>query len=126
MGKTFVVIEHANPTLFDVGAKGDSIGDARVFSNDLYDEANATVAGTDSGFCLRTAVGKRFECSWTNIFANGTIVTQGPGLDTAFQGEEITVAITGGTGDYIGASGELKIKTLEGQDHQFTFTFELA
>ena len=75
---------------------------------------------------MRTAVGERFECSWTNIFANGTIVTQGPGLDAAFQGEEITVAITGGTGDYVGAGGVLRIKTLEGQDHQFTFTFELA
>jgi hypothetical protein len=126
MGTRFTVIEHANPTLFDVGPKGDSIGDARVFSNDLYDADNVNIVGTDQGFCFRTAVGKRWECAWSNIFDSGTIVTQGPGLDVAFRGEEITVAITGGTGAYAGASGELKIKMLEGADHQFTFTFELA
>jgi hypothetical protein len=126
MGKTFVVIEHANPTLFDTGAQGDTVGDFRVFSNDLHDADNVNVVGTDQGFCVRTAVGQRMECTWTNIFDNGTIVTQGPGRDAAFRGEEMTVAITGGTGDYVGASGEMTIKKLEGHNHQFSFTFELT
>jgi allene oxide cyclase len=126
MGVRLVVIEHAQPTVFDLGPTGDSIGDVRVFSNDLYDAENATVVGADQGFCVRTVVGKRMECTWTNIFENGTIVTQGAGLDAAFAGAPMTVAITGGTGDYVGAKGEMTITKLEDADHQFTFTFELA
>ena len=126
MGKRLVVIEHAQPTVFDLGPVGDSVGDVRVFSNDLYDADNVAVVGTDQGFCLRTVVGTRMECTWTNIFENGTIVTQGAGLDATFAGAPMTVAITGGTGNYMGAKGEMTITKLVDKDHQFTFTFELA
>jgi hypothetical protein len=39
---------------------------------------------------------------------------------------EISAAIIGSIGDYVGASGELQIKKLKGDDHQFTFTFVLT
>jgi hypothetical protein len=124
MGKTFVVIEHANPTRIDVGESGASVGDTVVFSNDLYDEANANIVGTVQGVCVRTVVGKSMECFATNIFENGMITIQGPMDDSVFGTAEISAVITGGTGDYLGASGELKIKKLEG--NQFTHIFELT
>jgi allene oxide cyclase len=124
MGERLVVIEHANPTRFDVGEAGDSVGDTVVFANDLYDEANVNVVGTVQGVCVRTVVGKSMECFLTNIFQNGMITVQGPADDSVYGTAEISAAITGGTGDYLGASGELKIKKLEG--NQFTHVFELT
>jgi hypothetical protein len=35
-------------------------------------------------------------------------------------------SIIGGTGNYVGAKGEVKIKKLDGHDHQITLTFELT
>lgn len=124
MGKHLTVIEHANPTRFDVGEAGDSVGDTVVFSNDLYDEANANIVGTVQGVCVRTVVGKSMECFATNIFANGMITVQGPADDSVYGTAEISAVITGGTGDYLGAGGELKMKKVEG--NQFTHIFELT
>ena len=124
MGKHLVVIEHANPTRFDVGESGDSVGDTVVFSNTLYDEANANIVGTVQGVCVRTVVGKMMECFATNIFENGMITVQGPADDSVYGTAEISAVITGGTGDYVGAGGELKMKKLAG--NQFTHTFELT
>lgn len=125
MARRITVIEHAKPALIDTGPQGDSVGDVRIFSNDLFDERNAAVVGADQGFCVRTIPGHRYECTWSNIFANGVIVTQGPGPDAAFTGAEATVAVTGGTGAFAGARGELTVKKLAGADHQFTFVFDL-
>ena len=83
------------------------------------------VVGTVQGFCVRTVVGTRMECLATTIFANGMITTQGPEDEALYSGAEIRFAITGGTGAYLGAKGEVRIKRLEGQDRQFTYTFEL-
>lgn len=55
--------------------------------------------------------------------ANGMITTQGPEDEALYSGAEISFAITGGTGPYLGAKGEVRIKRLEGQDRQFTYTF---
>jgi allene oxide cyclase len=125
MGRRFTVIEHANPTVFHVGASGDAVGDTAVFSSELYDEANAHVVGTVQGFCVRTVVGKMMECLATNIFENGMITTQGPEDEAVYGGAEISFAITGGTGAYLGAKGEVRITRLEGEVGQFTYTFEL-
>ncbi len=124
MGKRIVVIEHANPTRFDVGEPGDSVGDTVVFSNDLYDEANQTIVGKVQGVCVRTVAGKMMECFLTNILESGMISVQGPADDSVYGTAEISAVITGGTGAFLGAGGELKIKKLEG--NQFTHIFELA
>lgn len=125
MARRITVIEHAKPALIDASPPGDSVGDMRIFSNDLYDEQNTGVVGADQGFCVRTLPGQRYECTWSNIFANGVIVTQGPGPDAAFTGAEATLAVTGGTGEFVGARGEVTVKKLAGADHQFTFVFDL-
>jgi allene oxide cyclase len=119
--ETFTVIEHATTdTVTDLGEKGDSIGDTLAFSNELYDAENANVVGTSQGACTRTAPGKSWECTWTNILEDGSIVVQGPFFDTG----DSTLAITGGSGKYSDASGQMQLKAREGGT-EYEFTFEV-
>ena len=119
--ETFTVIEHATTdTVVDLGDEGDSIGDTLAFGNELYDADNAEMVGMSQGSCVRTAPGKAWECTWTNVLEDGSIVVQGPFYDT----EDSTLAITGGTGKYAGASGQMQLKAREGGT-EFEFTFEL-
>lgn len=118
--ETFTVIEHATTdTVADLGDEGDSIGDTLAFGNEVFDADNANVVGHSHGSCVRTEVGVAWECTWTNTFDDGSIVVQGPFLDAG----DSTLAITGGTGKYSGASGEMKLHALEGgTEFEFTFT----
>ena len=116
---TLVVIEHATTdTVVDLGAEGDSLGDTISFSNELFDEADANVVGHAQGTCTRVEIGVSWECTWTNVLPNGSLVVQGPFLDAG----DSMLAITGGTGEYAGASGQMRLHTLEGGDkHEFAF-----
>ena len=101
-----VVVERpVGETSVDLGAKGDSVGDMLVFANKVYDAGNKTQVGTDQGYCVRTVVGKMWECFLTITFKDGQIVTEGPYSDT---GDSVW-AVTGGTGKYAGARGSLKL-----------------
>jgi hypothetical protein len=117
--ESFMVIEHATTdTVADLGDKGDSIGDTLTFGNDLYDDQDANVVGSSSGACWRTKPGKTWECTWTNTLDNGSIVVQGPFYDSG----DSTLAITGGTGDYSGATGEMTLHARDGgTEYEFTF-----
>jgi allene oxide cyclase-like protein len=126
MGQRFTVIEHAPFTVVPVRASGAAVGDTAVFRSDLYDEANVTVVGAIQGFCVRTVLGVRMECVATASFADGMIMTQGPEDEALSDGAEISFAITGGTGAYLGAKGEVRITQLAGQDRQFTYAFALS
>lgn len=118
--ETFTVIEHATTdTVADLGDEGDSIGDTLTFANDLYDDQDANVVGSSSGTCWRTKPGKSWECTWTNSLEDGSIVVQGPFNDSG----DSTLAITGGTGKYNGASGEMTLHARDGgTEYEFTFT----
>jgi hypothetical protein len=119
--ETLTVIEHATTdTILDLGDDGDSIGDTLAFSNELYDADNANVVGSDQGSCVRTKPGEAWECTFTNILPNGSIVVQGPYYDA----KDSVLAITGGTGDYSGAEGQMQLKSREGGE-EIEFTFEI-
>ena len=60
-----VVERAATDAVTDTGAAGDSVGDILTFANEVYDEANAGMIGSDNGWCVRTVVGKAWECFWT-------------------------------------------------------------
>ncbi|MDC3952823.1 allene oxide cyclase family protein [Polyangium jinanense] len=103
--KTIELVEHADNetvTHTDV-AMMDSVGDILTFANPVFDKANANQVATDQGYCIRTEVGKSWECEWTMFLADGQISVAGPFFDT----EESVLAITGGTGIYAQASGEM-------------------
>ena len=122
-GKTITVIEHATTdTTTDTGAPGDTVGDILTFANQVFDAADATVVGTDNGYCLRTVTGTAaaYECNFTTTLDGGQITVEGPFFDA----KDSTLAITGGTGRFRGARGEMELHSRE-QGAKFAFVFHL-
>jgi len=116
-----VVIEHATTdTLVDLTTNGDSTGDLLTFHNDLYDESNSDVIGSDQGDCVRIEVGVSWECRWVNVLDGGSITVEGPFFDAG----PSALAITGGTGDYRGARGSMRLVSNE-DGTEFTFVFRI-
>lgn len=122
-GDTFTVVEHADTDVTaDTGPAGDSLGDVLAFANPIFDATNTRQVGTDNGSCIRTAVGVSYECSWTTSLPGGSIVVSGPFLDAG----DSTLAVTGGTGTYRGASGEMRLHARDANGSSYDFTFSLA
>ncbi len=121
---TIAVVEHADTDVLQhVGPanEDDSVGDVLGFANDLYDEQNESKVGTDNGQCIRTAVGEAFECVWTASLDGGQITVEGPFYDA----KDSTLAITGGTGDYKEASGEMSLHARNDKGTEYDFTYEV-
>jgi allene oxide cyclase len=117
-----VVVERpAGETTVDLGAKGDSVGDLLVFANKVYDPANKTQLGTDNGYCVRTVVGKSWECFWTLTLKAGQITVEGPFMDSG----DSLLAVTGGTGKYAGARGSMKLHPRDPTPTAYDFTYDL-
>ena len=123
--ESLTLVEHAsNETVVDLADEGDSVGDTLVFSNELYDADDAEEVGSTQGSCVRTVVGEAWECTWTNTLADGAIVVQGQFLDSG----EGHFAITGGTGKYSGATGEMTLTAAEtstAESPKWKFEFEI-
>jgi allene oxide cyclase len=116
------VVERAlTDTTVDLGAKGDSVGDLLTFANPIYDAANKTKLGSDQGYCVRVVVGKSWECFWTLLLADGEITVEGPFYDT---GDSVMV-VTGGTGKYAGAKGDMKLHSRDAKSTSYDFLYEL-
>jgi allene oxide cyclase len=116
------VVEHpVGETTVDLGAKGDSVGDLLVFANAVFDAANKTKVGTDQGYCVRTIVGKSWECFWTLTLQAGQITVEGPFFDS---GDSVMV-VTGGSGKYAGAKGSMKLHPRDPTPTAYDFIYEL-
>ena len=114
-------VEHSETDqVIDLGPTGDSYGDLNVFANPVFDETDTTQVGVDSGTCTRIVV-NRWECSWTLILDNGQLTVQGPLNDDA----DSVLAVVGGTGDFIGASGQLTMAPRPDDPTRTDMTFEL-
>lgn len=116
-----VVERAATDVVTDTGEAGDTVGDILTFANEVYDEANAKMLGTDNGWCVRTIVGKAWECFWTMSLADGQITVEGPFLDAG----DSTLAVTGGTGAYSGVSGEMKLHARNDKGTEYDFVYML-
>jgi hypothetical protein len=86
----------------DLGETGDSVGDMVVFDQPLLDQDGAVI-GNNSGVCIRSRVGHSYQCQWTLTFDDGSIQVAGREVDRGSSG----ISIVGGTGAYIGISGEM-------------------
>src|SRR3954468_13510922 len=119
----FTVVEHATTdTVVDNAPTGDSLGDLLAFGNKLFNANDTRRAGRDEGFCVRTKVGVAWECSWTNILSHGQITVQGPFRD---DGSDTWLAITGGTGRYASARGQMRLHWRDAIGSAFDFEFHI-
>jgi allene oxide cyclase len=118
----FTVVERAlTDTTADTGPAGDSLGDVLAFANPIFNAKNTHKVGTDNGSCVRTAVGSAYECTWTTSLPGGSLVVSGPFRDHG----DSTLAVTGGTGKYRGASGEMRLHARNAAGSAYNFTFSL-
>jgi hypothetical protein len=122
---TIKLIEHAETdTVRHIGpaSEEDSVGDVLAFANPVYDSANKTKEGTDNGQCVRTEVGKAWECIWTVSLSGGQMTVEGPFYDG---GKPSQLAITGGTGEYKDASGQMKLEARNEEETEYDFIYEV-
>jgi len=114
--------EHATTdAVTDTGASGDSAGDILTFANEVFDADDKAKIGSDQGICFRTVVGKAWECFWTLNLDDGQITVEGPFNDTG----DSVLAVTGGTGTYAGAQGEMALSPIGTDGKAYTFIYKL-
>jgi hypothetical protein len=99
------------PTFVDTGTPGLSVGDVAIH-RDQVNRPNGASAGTITQVCTLVELGSNpftstYECSGSIALKNGTITMAGPFVPAQ---PEATAAITGGTGDYRGARGEIVVR----------------
>lgn len=117
------LVERAtSDALLDTGAKGDSTGDVLTFGNEVYDAADKNKVGDSNGWCIRTVVGKAWECFWTLTLQDGQITVAGPFTD----GKDSVLAVTGGTGKYQNARGEMTLHARDPEGKAYDFKYHLA
>lgn len=121
-GEKIQLIEHADTdATLDLGVKGDSVGDLLTFANPVYDVSDKRKLGTDQGYCVRVIAGSSWECFWTLLLKGGQITLEGPFYDS---GDSI-LAVTGGTGQYAGARGVMKLHARNAKGTAYDFSYEL-
>ena len=120
---TFTVVERATTdAVTNKGTKkGDSLGDILTFANGVYNASNTTKMGSDNGFCIRTQVGKAWECIWTTFLPSGQLTVDGPFLDAG----DSKLAITGGTGAYARARGWMNLHARNAKGTEYDFGFHV-
>lgn len=120
--KTFTVVERAETdSTADIGVEGDSQGDVLTFSNEVFDAENKVQIGYDSGYCIRTMPDTLYDCAWTVFLEDGSLMVQGPSIDAG----DSVLAVTGGTGAYAGARGQMQFNERAGENEEFDLVFEL-
>ena len=121
--KTFkrtAVVDSA--TNVDNPPAGDSQGDIIVFTQKLYrDSSQQDKIGSDQAYCVRTIAGKARVCTGIFYVKGGTITITGPESTGVH-----SLAITGGTGDWRGARGEIVLRPHGPVVDHMTFHVELG
>ena len=99
----------ARNTDLDLGDPGPSAGDSQVFLDDL--QRDGETVGNNAGSCTVTTFTETrlvAACTATLMLPEGTITTQGVFDEDPSAGPAGYVwAVTGGTGRYAGAGGEV-------------------
>lgn len=116
------MIEHATTdAVTDTGEKGDSAGDILTFANEVFDADDKNKIGNDQGICFRTVAGKAWECFWTLTLDKGQLTVEGPFFDSG----DSVLAVTGGTGEFAGATGDMALSAYGSKGDAYTFIYKL-
>jgi allene oxide cyclase len=126
--KVIHVIEHAITDTVGDADNGtpspDALGNVLAFHNPVFDAADKHQVGTDNGYCIRTTPGVAWECNWTIFLKEGQITVEGPYYDNPKH--DSLLAITGGTGIYLQAQGQMLLHDHFGDATQYDFVYMLA
>jgi hypothetical protein len=112
----------------DLGAPGFSLGDQFVFTEDLSETRGGPPVGTDGGFCTVVRIDEHsgattVECVVTAELHGGQIAVQGLVTFAEDAPGTFVLAITGGTGAYKNARGQVTVEEIG--DTEAMLTFEL-
>ncbi len=115
-------IEHAiHEVTTPVGGRADAPGNLLTFANPVFDATDRTQVGRDQGFCIRVVPASSWECFWTLFAPGGQITVEGPFLDSG----DSHLSVTGGTGKYAGARGEMLLHSRGPAANEYEFTYDL-
>jgi hypothetical protein len=114
-------------TDIDLGDKGFSLGDQLIFADDLFAKKDDPKIGSAGGVCtvVRVADAKKFsgtaQCVVTLWLRDGQITVQGL-LEFPGEGlpEPFDLAVTGGTGAYRDAGGQVTVEELSDTEANLT------
>ena len=88
----------------------------------MFDADDKNKVGFDQGICFRIVPGKAWECVWTLGLEKGQLTVEGPFYDKG----DSALAITGGTGEYAGARGEMALSDVSGGEGKaYSFTYRI-
>jgi hypothetical protein len=110
----------------DVGEPGPTLGDGNVITEDAYRDGEKVGTSDLSCTVVRLDPVKRFfaaQCLNTTVLPGGQITSQGYVTSDQIEKVPFKQAITGGTGAYAGARGELTVD--EAGDGPAHLTFDL-
>jgi hypothetical protein len=113
--------------LDDVAPKGFSVGDTVTLSNSLTDTSDGSAAGYDTVQCVVERVlnpvreSGLLQCFATVRLARGTLTVQG---NLWQNNTSSTLAVTGGTGAYEGAKGNVALPPQTNAGNQLTITLQ--
>jgi hypothetical protein len=110
-----VIAREVDFTIIDVGPQGDSPGDTIVFTDDLFDQAGRRI-GRDEARCTIM-----FR---DDVLCDATFVLDGRGQLT-IEGVGLTFAVTGGTGQFTKARGQMHETFLPTGEFKFGFILYL-
>ena len=125
------VVEHAVTDTVGDADNGtpspDALGNVLAFHNPVYDAADKKQVGFDNGQCTRTIAATKgvWECFWTVILQGGQITVEGPYND---DGTDTMLAITGGTGVYQEARGQMRLHVhtvVKGVTTEYDFFYQV-
>jgi allene oxide cyclase len=123
------VVEHALTDTVGDADNGtpspDALGNVLAFHNPVFNAVDKKQVGVDNGQCTRTIVDPTngvWECFWTVILSGGQITVEGPYNDN---GTDTMLAITGGTGAYQGAHGQMRLHVHSSSPLEYDFFYQV-
>ena len=122
-GKTFQLTGKAlgPPTVLDLGAPGPSTGDQQIITMDVFKSDKRVGASHVVCTVVRAGVA---QCDNVTSLPGGQLVATGLVTDAQEETSPFVQAITGGTGAYRNAHGQLTVS--EAGPQPATLTFELS
>jgi hypothetical protein len=120
-----LVAKQTNATLLVLAAPGHGpVGNQFLGTDDLYRQGSKV--GDDATVCQFMAdlgqAGGRFQCLVTVSLPEGQLTAQGLATLTETGGQAFTLAITGGTGAYRTAHGEVRVAQVSETEARDTVT----